>query len=368
MLRSVTAPNSDEQVALVVALMDFSELLAAHIPTGIATYLEWEFSEAVAAKENIAPNTSVLSFGGRDWLIAVSPTEDSPFGPDNDGAFIALLLGAIATSLAVAATYLYERRVETAAQLAAARESTHAKLRFIAAISHELRTPLTAVLGFADILKDGSDLSIEQRYTIMKSISEEATELGYIIDDLMVAARSEIGHVVVIKRLFSVRDEVRSVVSASGLGDRVEVWPTHGGSEMVIGDAARVRQILRNLVENARRYGGGRIEVEITSAPGTISVEVRDDGIGVSASILKTVFEPFQHSSGPIGVTESLGLGLTISGKLAELMAGELTYERRGEWTVFRVTLPDDTEWTGADRPTGQLDDLPMAHSGSSGS
>lgn len=341
MLRSVASPVTDEHVALVVALMDFSELLASHTPAGVESYLDWHFAEFDAASPAISEtNSSVLSYGGRNWMISVFPTADSPFGPDRNGAVATLLLGVIATSLAVAAVHLYRQRVEGAVQLAAARQSTDAKVRFIAAISHELRTPLTSVLGFAEILKDGSDLSTEERYSMMKAITEEATDLAHIIDDLLVAARGEIGQVVVAKVPVSMRDEVLAVVGASGLANRVVLSPPAGDREIAVGDANRVRQILRNLLENARRYGGTRIAIEIAATAGDIWVEVRDDGSGVPASILSTLFEPYQHAGRPTGLTESLGLGLSVSSQLAQLMDGELVHERTGDWTVFRLTLP----------------------------
>ncbi len=344
MLRSLTSPATGEHVGVVVALMDFSELLASHIPSGVQDYLDWQFSEVDAsAPVSASANSAVLSFGDRDWRISVLPTEDSPFGPDRSGAFVVLLLGVIATLLAVAAVHLYRQRVQGAAQLDAARQSTDAKVRFIAAISHELRTPLTAVLGFAEVLKAGSDLSTEERYSMMRAITEEATDLAHIIDDLLVAARGEIGQVVVARVPLSMRDEVNAVVGSAGLTDRVVLWPPAGEREVAVGDAGRVRQILRNLLENARRYGGTQIEIEIGATAGSVWVEVRDDGSGVPVSILNRLFQPYQHSGRPTGVTESLGLGLSVSSQLAELMAGELVHERKGGWTVFRLTLPDDS-------------------------
>ena len=364
LVRSVISPATGEHVALVVALMDFSELLASQIPTGVESYLDWQFSEVdPAVPATSEPNSAVLSYGGGDWLLTVSPTVNSPFGPDRSGGYVVLLLGVIATSLAVAAVHLYRQRVEGAVQLAGARQSTDAKVRFIAAISHELRTPLTAVLGFAEVLKDGSDLSTEERYSMMKAITEEATDLAHIIDDLLVAARGEIGQVVVAQVPVSMRDEVRAVVGASGLADRVVLWPPAGDREVAVGDASRVRQILRNLLENARRYGGTGIEIELGATSGNMWVEVRDDGSGVPASILDTLFEPYQHAGGPTGVTESLGLGLSVSSQLADLMGGELVHQRKGGWTVFRLSLPQEAHSArGGDTP-GQSTDLPLTGS-----
>lgn len=341
MLRSVAHPVTDDQQALVVALMDFSDLLKRHIPASISPYLDWQFSELeTAAPVNTGGGSAVLAFGGREWLITVVPTSDSPFGPDRRGAFGVFVLGLIATALAVLTVHLIRQRVADAADLAAARQATDAKVRFIASISHELRTPLTAVLGFAEILKDGNELSPEERYSMMKAITEEATDLAHIIDDLLVAARGEIGQVSVAKVPISLRDEVQAVVAASGLVQRVSVSPPAVESEVALGDPSRVRQILRNLLENARRYGGTNIEIGISANPGRLSVEVRDDGSGVPDSILSRLFEPYQHAGAEVGVTESLGLGLNVSSQLAALMDGALVHQRMDGWTVFTLTLP----------------------------
>ncbi len=341
LLRSVSNPATGEHLALVVALMDFSELLLAHTPSGVEPYLDWQFSELDPTAPVVSEaHSSVLAYGGREWLVAVAPTDGSPFGPDHSGGVVALLLGMIATALAVVAVHHYRQRVEGAAQLAAAHQATDAKVRFIAAISHELRTPLTSVLGFAEILKDGNDLNTEERYSMMKAITEEATDLAHIIDDLLVAARGEIGQVIVAKAPVSIREEVQAVVGASGLGESVVVWPPADVPEVAIGDPVRVRQILRNLLENARRYGGTGVEVELGATAGNVWVEVRDDGSGVSDSILDTLFEPYQHAGGTVGLTESLGLGLSVSSQLANLMDGELVHQRKGAWTVFRLNLP----------------------------
>lgn len=361
MLRSVINPATGEHLALVVALMDFSDLLLTHIPPGVESYLEWEFREVDSAVPAMTePNSSVLSYGGRDWLITVAPTADSPFGPDRSGGYVVILLGIVGTLFAMVAVHLYRQRVEGAAQLAAARQSTDAKIRFIAAISHELRTPLTSVLGFAEILKDGNDLNTEERYSMMKAITEEATDLAHIIDDLLVAARGEIGQVIVAKVPVSMREEVQAVVGASGLADRVVVWPPAGGPEVAMGDPVRVRQILRNLLENARRYGGSRIEIELAPTSRSLWVEVRDDGSGVPATILDTLFEPYQQAGGTIGVTESLGLGLSVSSQLADLMGGELVHQRKGDWTVFRLTLPQETPSASQGDTPGHPIDLPL--------
>ncbi len=178
---------------------------------------------------------------------------------------------------------------------------------------------------------------------MMKAITEEATDLAHLIDDLLVAARGEIGQLSVAETPVSLRREVEGVAAASGIGDRLHVMPSGGPNEMAIADPIRVRQILRNLVENARRYGGSEIEVELRPGDIKVSVEVRDNGPGIPAEVGDRVFSPYERFGGTVGVTESLGLGLAVSTQLAALMGGELRHERRENWTVFSLTLPATT-------------------------
>ncbi|HSO50578.1 MAG TPA: ATP-binding protein, partial [Acidimicrobiia bacterium] len=146
--------------------------------------------------------------------------------------------------------------------------------------------------------------------------------------------------IVVTRRQISLRDEVEAVAAASGLGDRISISVSPASPGLALGDPNRVRQILRNLSETARRYGGGRIEIELLPDGDQVRVEVRDDGSGVPTSVLDHMFEPYQQFGGVVGLTESLGLGLSVSAQLAELMQGKLVHQRRGGWTVFSLTLP----------------------------
>jgi signal transduction histidine kinase len=340
MFRVVSSPSTDEPVAVVVAMMDFSDLIEANIPAGVAPYVQWSVAEMGDDVSGLSATTVELGHGGQTFAISVSATTDSPFAADREGAFVALGLGLLASCLAVLSMLLIGQRIESAADLAGAQNMTEAKDRFIASISHELRTPLTSVLGFAEILRDGEELSAEERMAMMKAITEEATDLAHIIDDLLVAARGEIGQIVVTRLQISLRDEVEAVAAASGLGDRISIIGSPATPGLALGDPNRVRQILRNLIENARRYGGGRIEIELLPDGDQVRVEVRDNGSGVPTSVLDHMFEPYQQFGGVVGLTESLGLGLSVSAQLAELMQGKLVHQRRAGWTVFSLSLP----------------------------
>ena len=105
---------------------------------------------------------------------------------------------------------------------------------------------------------------------------------------------------------------------------------------MVLADPHRVRQILRNLLTNAQRYGGPRCRVVVGSTGATVWLEVRDDGIGIPDDEAERIFDPYVTAGGK----ESVGLGLAVARQLARLMGGELILERSAAETVFRLQLP----------------------------
>jgi len=208
-----------------------------------------------------------------------------------------------------------------------------AKDEFIAKVSHELRTPLTAVVGLTSEMS-AMDLTEEEQSELMLLVSGQAAEMSYIVEDLLVASRAEMGTIALDRTYVDLDTEMRKTIS--GLGVTVQEVPENVPG--VFADASRVRQILRNLLTNADRYGGPNRRVLAGTIFDKAWVEVRDDGEGVSPSAASTIFEPY--STAHSGNTGSVGLGLSVARQLAELMGGTLTYHRdRGE-TVFRLELP----------------------------
>jgi signal transduction histidine kinase len=117
----------------------------------------------------------------------------------------------------------------------------------------------------------------------------------------------------------------------------------------VIADSIRVRQILRNLISNALRYGGHRIEIVTSAEPGALAVEVIDDGTGIDVDDHERIFVAYERAHHTEGQPGSVGLGLTVSRTLAELMGGSLTY-RFDERSIFRLELPSAVDNSTDDR------------------
>jgi signal transduction histidine kinase len=218
-----------------------------------------------------------------------------------------------------------------------------AKDEFIANVSHELRTPLTAVIGLtSELARDGARGESE-REQLLQLVAVQAAEMSNIVDDLLVAARAEMGTVPIDLQPVDLIGELKSTVG--GLDVSVEM--PEATTPRVVADPQRVRQILRNLLTNAQRYGGPLRRVAAGAEGGHAWLEVRDNGPGISADHANQIFEPYVTAH--FGVQGSVGLGLAVARQLAELMGGSLTFERSQEESVFRLRLPL------ADRPEPAL-------------
>lgn len=219
------------------------------------------------------------------------------------------------------------------------------KDQFIASVSHELRTPLTGIIGLAQELRNNREFfGPDELDEFLGLIYEQSTELGAIIEDLLVAARADIGTLVVKPVETDLINELDSIVSSharktGASGQRIDPI-VRGSNERASADPMRLRQIVRNLITNALRYGGPEAWVEIARESDRVEVRVWDDGDGVSPESLEEIFQPYGRASGGQANPLSVGLGLSVSLQLARLMGGDLEYRRVSDHTCFAVSLP----------------------------
>ncbi len=215
------------------------------------------------------------------------------------------------------------------------------KDEFLASVSHELRTPLTAVFGSAEVLSQEWDrLSSEDRLELVGYIASESRDLTHIVEDLLVAARADIGNLTVKVQPMDVRTEVEAALQAvrSDAGERdIDLESVRG---QVVADPLRFRQIVRNLLTNAFRYGGSQVMLNTRFVDGYLVLAVNDDGKGVPLDQQEAIFEPYHRAHIAQGVPGSVGLGLTVARQLALLMHGDLRYVRSGAVSTFELRLP----------------------------
>jgi PAS domain S-box-containing protein len=243
-------------------------------------------------------------------------------------------------------------------ELVAAEQANAAKDQFLAALSHELRTPLTPVLMTVAALESDERLPQDVRESLVllrRNIELEAR----LIDDLLDLTRIARNKVDLRLDVVDLHDALRGALAICA-GDlqakKLEFTTTLTASPSLIrGDAARVQQILWNLLRNAIKFtpAGGTIRVETRNAADCVEVSVIDSGIGIDAEALSRIFLPFEQASRQITRTfGGLGLGLAISRKLVEIHGGTLTASSRGagQGATFTLRLPATADLPAPDR------------------
>ncbi len=345
----VTDPVTNEVTGFTVAPMDLSDLLDDQVGgVSLEDDVSWEIdilSEGRRPQAELDNTWSrVIDVGSVWWQVRVTEVGSGGLQPtSSDMTIVFVALSGLVVSAVLAVGYYQNRRKsETQRELDQLRALSRSKDQFLASVSHELRTPLTGVLGFAELLRDGpEDLTEEERRFMISNVAEEATDLAAIIDDLLVAARSELDLLAITRVPVSLRAQVAQVLENTDarLRDRIDL--VGDVRQTAIGDPGRVRQIIRNLITNAVRYGGDRIEVRFGVGDGMVRVDVADDGPGPPREDWDRIFEPYYRAhQGADTQPAALGIGLSVARHLARLMDGELNYRREDEWSVFRLALP----------------------------
>jgi signal transduction histidine kinase len=241
----------------------------------------------------------------------------------------------------VAMTDITERK-EIEDQLA---DLLRSKDELIAAVSHELRTPLTAVYGNALVLQQQwADLDTAQRLALVRDIVGESREVTNIVEDLLVAARSDIGSLSIGVEPVDLPTEVAAVLGGLRREEHDKIITADRVSGTALADPLRLRQILRNLLSNALRYGGDTISMCSHDRDGQVFLQVRDDGDGIPEDEREEIFHPYHRAHARPGVPGAVGIGLTVSRQLAILMGGDLAFRREDGDTVFEVHLPATSE------------------------
>lgn len=221
------------------------------------------------------------------------------------------------------------------------------KDEFLAMLAHELRNPLAAVSSAVELL--GTACGAEHIETGRKIIGRQTRLLARLVDDLLDMSRITRGSVLLRNDVLNAQTVVRHAVeTVKPLIERrrheisvsIEKKPL-----WLEGDAARLEQLIGNLLTNSAKYTepGGRIEVEARRRLDTISITVRDNGNGIPADLLPDVFELFSQSSRADDRSDAgLGIGLTLARSIAELHGGsiEARSEGYGKGSEFTVCLP----------------------------
>lgn len=239
---------------------------------------------------------------------------------------------------------------------AEAEAATKAKAQFLTVMSHELRTPLNSIAGHVELVEMGvyGPLNGPQRDALLRVQRSQRHLLALINNVLNLASieAGQIGYVIDELALVPLLSEVTALVAPLFAAKKVTCEPVVVDDPaetplIVRGDGEKVRQVVINLLMNALKFTapGGRVTVSAGRCPDAVSmacVRVSDTGIGIPASKLETIFEPFVQLAPPLtGHRDGIGLGLAISRDLARGMGGDITVtSTEGEGTVVLLALP----------------------------
>lgn len=296
------------------------------------------------------------------WLISVRKPVDLP---ETDVKLIEALCAVIGTAIFNAELYetveSQRREIETAlselrrtqkqlaSAKAAAEASAEAKSVFVANTSHEIRTPLTAIIGFAETLIEqmGAESEVGQA---AGAILRNGHHLLGLINDILDLSKIEAGRLEFERKPYSPAEILQDVLVTMGVlarekGLHFRLTASSPIPERVIGDAARVRQALFNLCNNAIKFtssGGVDLDVSCDVSAELLRIRVQDTGIGIRQEDQAKLFQPFTQVEDSVSRRYGgTGLGLAITRQLIEGMGGKVSASSTvGEGSVFDLTIP----------------------------
>jgi signal transduction histidine kinase len=234
--------------------------------------------------------------------------------------------------------HLTERFAEMTQKLG---ESQRRERNFLMVVSHELRTPLTAIRGHVEALLDGVAQDEETRDASLRVVGSETERLGRLVGDVLDLARMESHQFTLERDEVELRRLLEQAYESFGEEARrrgIEYECSLGADPVLVTDGDRVLQIVSNLLDNAFAWtpDGGRIDLDLSAANGTVAVSVADSGPGIGPEERERIFRPFWSRAG-----EGTGLGLPIARELAHALGGELTLESQlGKGSRFELRLP----------------------------
>lgn len=265
------------------------------------------------------------------------------------GLATAGLVGALIVALVFWLTHRLSRRLaDRERQLEVVTESERFRREFTSNVTHELKSPITAILSAVEMLGDGSRLSEDERRELFGIIRGECRRLGSLVGDVLSLAQLEREEALRSRDLAELpfgelMATVVSQLQPKARAARIRLELVRNDAVCVNGDALRLEDAVRNLIDNAIRYSGSdRIEVSSAAADGRVEVRVSDFGVGIPAEHLPHVFERFyrvnKSRSRALGGT---GLGLAIVKHVIQLHGGSVSVRSvPGVRTDFSLALP----------------------------
>jgi signal transduction histidine kinase len=326
-------------LSIVWVLVSTSLILTIRQSAGLVAYvIAWSMASAALFTYTDVPIVGIIEGSGAEVLV------DRLAAATYIVTTSVVMLGAIRAVL--------RSQDQQAEALAQERRAVQLKNEFVSMVSHELRTPLTGISGFTDTLAETwMALPPDEVDEFLEIMRHENDHLSNLVEDILVIPRLEAGQLRLNPEEFDLAAEAHTVASMILDTDAYSV--AIPPNVVVSTDRTRLRQILRNLLENALKYGGDEVLIDgDLLASGLYRVGVSDNGSGIPEEDRDRIFKHFEQlSTGDARLQQGVGLGLPIARKLSRAMGGDLWYEDRfpvGARFCFSVRLPsrDDEQIT----------------------
>ncbi len=362
---STTPPGSPQVAAQAGTLVVGVDLGSIRHTIGTLTLIDLAVSGAVIVllagvgaaliRASLRPLAEIEQTAG-----AIAAGDLSRRVPDRDPR---TEVGSLARSLNTMLTQVEQAFRARAASEATARQSEERMRRFVADASHELRTPLSVIRGFAEYYRQRGGLREDELDRMIRRVEDEAARMGILVEDLLLLARLDQQRPLQRKPVDLLALSADAVQDARLLAPErsVQLSIGSGGPFLVLGDEARLRQIIGNLVNNALTHTpeGGPVELRLGTRPADAAVvlEVADRGPGLTAQQAERVFERFYRADAArTRKTGGTGLGLAIVAALSAAHGGTVSVDSQpGQGATFRITLPLAPDAAGIQAANGDL-------------
>jgi len=224
--------------------------------------------------------------------------------------------------------------------------ASKAKSEFLSRMSHELRTPLNAILGFGQLLERQKPTEVQR--TRISYILSAGRHLLELINEVLDISRIEAGHMQFSLEPVSVTDAVDEAIGlvlplTTERKIKIERTDLIDSSPIVLADRQRLKQVLLNLLANAVKYNrdAGRVIVDLTPQPNEhFRISIIDEGPGIPPEKRSRLFSPFERLGAEAGLCEGTGLGLALSKRLVEAMAGTIGESAPASGSCFWIEFP----------------------------
>lgn len=227
-------------------------------------------------------------------------------------------------------------------------KSEQMRKEFVANVSHELRTPITSIRSYAETLLESKGMTKQTEKEFLGVIVKESDRMTNIVSDLLTLSRFDAGSIEFNFERFSIERAVRDVYNAMLLeahkhGHHFSLEFRNSIPE-IVGDSARIEQVLINMVSNAIKYtkNGGKIAMTAGADGGSVWISVRDNGIGIPEKDVPKVFDRFYRvDKARSRESGGTGLGLSIAKEIVLRHSGQIALDSKlGRGTTITVTLP----------------------------